>query len=153
MADAEKNFKAACQDFPDHAAFLSKSYLVVTRNSSEFPFIKKLSVTDTIERRLLLTESDFKDNLICLNKQLKDAQASAKKAQGQEGTKIKERIKKIEEELNSFPIEELQFHNDFDVQVIFPSVNIDIIQMLKSHTLVNKTKTCMCKACIRVFSY
>ncbi len=153
MADAEKNFKTACKDFPEHAEFLSKCKLILSYDSRQFNFKEKLSVEDISERMVLVKESDFKDNLLCLNKHLKDAQAAAKKAQGQEGTRIKEKVRKIEVELNSFPLDELEFHDDFDVQVIFPIVNSDIIQMLKGHYLVNKTKSCMCKACIRVFFY
>lgn len=153
MADTEKNFKAAIRDFPENAEFLSNSYLIVSRNSRQFSFKKRLSVTEITERIMLVKESDFKDNFICLNQQMKDAQVAGKQTQGQEGTKIKVKIKKIEDELNSFPLDELEFHDDFDIQVIFPGVNSEIIQMLKGHHLVNKTKTCMCKACIRVFFY
>lgn len=150
MAEAEKNFKAAIADFPEHSDFLSKSYLVVTRDSSQFSFKNSFSVTDIVERMVLVKQSDFKDNLSCLDKYLKEAQAAVKKAQGQEGKKLKEKIKKIEEELNGFPIEELEFHDDFSIFPIFPSVNIEIIQKLKGHPLVVQSQ-CMCKACVTVF--
>lgn len=153
MTVAEKKFKAAIADFPEHAEFLSKCYLVVTYNSSQFSFKKRLSVAEISERILLMKDSDFKDNLLCLNRHLKDAQLAGKKAQGQEAKKIKEMIEKIGDELNSFPLEELVFHDDFDIYVVFASVNMEIIQLIKEHPLVNKTKTCMCKACIRVFFY
>ncbi len=47
-------------------------------------------------------------------------------------------------------MDELILSNDIQMEVRFPTVKIDLIQAVKAHALVDKSKTCMCKACIRV---
>jgi hypothetical protein len=47
-------------------------------------------------------------------------------------------------------MDELILSDDIQIEVRFPSVNIGLIQAVKAHTQVNKSKTCMCKACIKV---
>lgn len=151
MVEAEKNFKTAIRDFPEHAEFLSKCHLELSFGSSQFSLKKSISIADICERITLVKAGDLKDKFICLNQHLKDAQMAAKKAQGQEAARIKEKIEKLEKEMNSF-FAELEFNDEFDIFVVFPSIQHEIIQQLKGHPLV-KANQCMCKACVKVFFY
>lgn len=152
--DAEKNFRSAIVDFPEHDDFLSKCYLVISRNSRQFAFKQKLSLSDVSERQLLLNDTVLKDRIVSLTASLKkllQLQSSAKNKQ--DALTLSGKISKIKDELHTIPLDQLEFHDDFDIEVIFPSVNMEVIQKLKAHPLVNKSKTCLCKACIRVFFY
>ncbi len=154
MLDADKNFRSAIADFPEHAGFLSKCYLVISRESRQFAFKNKLSLSDVSERQLLLNDTVLKDRIVSLTASLKKLlQLQSSSNNKQDALTLTDKINKINDELHTIPLDQLEFHDDFDIEVIFPSVNIEAIQKLKSHPLVNKNKTCLCNACIRVVFY
>jgi hypothetical protein len=152
MTDIERKFKAVIKDFPEYSMFLAGSYLVVTHGSSQFAFKKQLTVQDITERIVLIRDSEHKEKLVRLHESLEEVLALGKRAQKQEGQSHRDKIKQIEDAMSSFPLDELEFHDDFDIQIIFPGVS-DAIQKVKEHPLVNQSKTCMCGACIRVFLF
>lgn len=154
LIESDQKFKQITLDLPQYQSFLKQSSLIISFGTIQLPFKKKPSVFDLKVMSELLKDSDYKGNLLYLNdlmERLENEQKAMVKQKRTEGLKeIIEKIGRVKEELNTFPIEELEVH-DVDIQIIFPSINIEAIQVIKNHPLTNKEKVCFCRACIRVF--
>jgi len=157
LKEAEQRFNQIIDDLPQYQIFLKKSSLIISFGTIHIPFKNELTVLDLKSILELLKDSDYKNNLLCLNdllERLEDDQKAMVKQKRNEALKeIIEKIRRVKDELNTFPLKELEVDDGIDIQLIFPSVNIEAIQAVKEHPLTNKEKTCLCRACIRCFLF
>jgi hypothetical protein len=155
LVEADQKFEQISLDLPQYRNYLKKSSLIISLGTIQIPFKKEPTVLDLMPWLRLLNDSDFKDNLICLNDTIErledDLKAMARQKKDGSIKGIAEKLARAQSELDSFPLQELEVHDSIDIQLIFPSVNIEAIQVMKKHRLTNKEKVCFCRACIRVF--
>jgi hypothetical protein len=157
LVEADSKFRQMPLDLPQYQNFINKSSLIISLGSVQVPFKKEMTVSDLKSISIFLIDSDFKDNLLCLFnaiERLEDEQKAMVRQKEREGMKeIAEKLTRTKNELSTFPLNELVIQDDIDIQIIFPGVNMDAIQAFKRHPLINTEKTCLCRACIRVFLF
>jgi hypothetical protein len=153
LKDAEQKIDRIRLDFPGSVAFLKKSYLIVSCANEQIKAKKNLDVIDIADNLYLVEDSPLKTSLSDLSKKFRDMLAEVKKANKKEVRGEEKEIERLKADLRAFPIGDLEIRDDIDIQIIFPCVDMEKIQELKNHLLVNEAKTCRCRACIRVFLY
>ncbi len=154
LVAADHNFEEIKNDLPQYRTFLNKSRLFIFYGTVQIPFKKNFAVSDLKAMLGLLKDSDFGDNFLCLIniiERLEDEQRGMAKQKGTEKLKeVSDKLAKAKHELDTFPIQELDFHDSgITIQIIYPSVDIEAIQTIKTHRLVNQHLPCHCRACIR----
>lgn len=153
LIEAEQKMNRLRLEFPEADAFLGKSHLILSRDAGQMDMKKHLDAFDLADNSYLIEESPLKDSLLDLSKKLGELIAEVKKANKKEVHGEEKEIERLNADLRAFPIGDLEIRDDIDIQIIFPCVDMEKIQELKNHLLVNEAKTCRCRACIRVFLY
>jgi len=157
LDETDRNFNALIEDLPQYQSFLKKSSLVISLGATQIPFKKELTVFDHKSIVKFLKDSVVKDDLVALNDmidRLEEEQKAMVKQKRTEGIKeLTEKLTRVKKESTTFPIEELEVDDGIDIFVIFPGINIEAIQVIKSHSLMNQEKICRCGACIRAYLY
>ena len=155
LIETDQKLKQITLDLPQYRSFLKKSSMVISFETIHIPFKKEPTVFDLKSMSELLKDSMFKANLLALNdmiERLEDDQKAMVKQKRTEGLReLTEKLASAKKELINFPLKELEVA-DIDIQIIFPSVN-EAIQTIKKHPLVNRDKTCFCRACIRIYLF
>lgn len=135
---------------------LNKSYLVVCAGHSiqikleaTNPYIGK---DDMAKNSGILKDSDSKTKLLRLFTEIETFELQQKnlKRKDPRYPEIVLMIANNKKIMNSLDLDDLILVDDIRIELRFSSVNLDLIQAAKTHPLVDKSKTCMCKACIRV---
>lgn len=136
-----------------YIAFLKNSYLVISNDYLQIGIDDlDISLRDTI----LMCPDILKDNdqnraFIAICRKLKELEEESKKRlQNDFHKNFYEKLNKAAEEFKRFDLSSLDFLDDMRIEVRFPSANMEIIQKVKQHHLVDKEKTCQCMACVRV---
>lgn len=157
LADADMKMKQIVSDLAvgnsQYEEFFRKSYLVITYRHRQFEFKKDLTAIDMARRIGLIKDCHLKDELLELFNLLGDAEKEKKAASFNLKPEINKKIEGLMSKLLSIPLNKLDIEDDFNIEVRFPGVNIEAIQSMKNHYLVNKEKTCTCRTCIGVFLY
>jgi hypothetical protein len=154
LIETDQKFKLLCLDLPQYQSFLKKSNLVISFGTIQLPFKKDLK---PIAMSRILKDSEYKDNLLSLNdiiERLYDDQKTMARQKRNEGLKeITYKLARAKSEFSTFRLQELEVQDGVDIQLIFPTVNIEAIQAVKNNALVRKDKTCLCRVCIRAFLF
>jgi len=154
--DANNRWTKIKNDFPENKEVLEKSYLVICHHeriqlslNREYPYFDIASITNN---RAILMDTEIKNNLLILLGKMKDIQKELKSLKPMENKykQVNTALFNLRAELKLFNLNQLEISDDIQVEVRFPWVNMNIIQKIKSHALVDSRKTCMCMACIRV---
>jgi hypothetical protein len=141
---------------PSDTEFLDKSYLVVCVGHSiqidlkaNHPYIGRDVILKT---RGILMDSDSKTELLRLWGEIENLEYERKSLRptDQRYPEIGSMISKLTKTIDDLDLDDLILSDEIQIEVRFPAVNIELIQAVKTHALVDKSKTCMCKACIRV---
>ncbi len=157
LTETDVKFKQVKVDMPQYQHFVNNSSLIISLGATQIPFKKFLSVSDLKGMSNFLANSGSRDNLLYLTdaiERLEDEQkATVRQKRSEDMKEITDTLSRTKDELSSFPLNELQILDDIDIQIIFPGVNMDAIQACKRHPLINAEKTCLCRACIRVYIF
>jgi len=144
------------KDFPDDADFLVKTSLVISHKGKQLPAVKNIStrlIAEQMPGCEILMDSPLKERLQSLATELKKLMSLAMSPNLDRKAKEEARTRQIEilNEITSIPNIDIEVENDISIEMIYPTIRIATIQTLKAHVLVDKNKTCLCKACIRVY--
>lgn len=159
LQNAELSMLGIMKDLPQFESFLKATNLVVTLENHYFEFKKDLSAFDLAERLPLVAQSDIKDTLSSLLSSYDEAQRILKNTKKEGGLDTTNRngtysgVQILREGIIAFPLTDVQIVDTFSIQMIFPHINIEVIQAIKEHPLTNRAKTCSCRACVRCFLF
>jgi len=155
LVGADANFKKIKEDLSQYKTFLSKSSLYIFCGTVQIPFKRGFTTDDLKLIAEIIVPSEFRDNLLCLNEVIERFEAEQKALSKQKKSdsvkKVNERLARAKNELDTFPTQELEVEDGVTIQIIYPSIDIEAIQVIKGHRLVDQEKTCQCRACVRTF--
>ncbi len=144
------------KDFPDDADFLFKTSVVISHKGKQLPAAINIStrlIAEHMPNCEILMDSQIKkrfQNLaIELKRLVKLVMSQHEDRNARE--EARKRIVDISNEIALIPCIDIEIENDISIEMIFPTVRMDTIQALKAQELVDRNKTCLCKACIRVY--
>jgi UDP-2,3-diacylglucosamine pyrophosphatase LpxH len=153
LNNADSKFSTIKEDLLQYKAFLNRSSLFIFCGTVQIPFKRDFTAGDLKSISEILMPSEFRDNLFCLTDcidRLEDEQkAMSRQKRSDPLKKVTEELVRAKDELNTFPLKELEVEDGITIQIIYPSIDIEAIQVVKLHKLVNQEKTCKCRACVR----
>lgn len=154
LNEVDRRWKDLQIDFPRYAAYLKKADLVITYQGFQYEFKTNMDVYYLQHYLPLLKTSAMKDGIANLFDLLKETiDEKAKNKVPKHDTRLNKKIQAVRADIDYFPVECLEFVDDFSVEIIFPTLLFEAIQAVKAHHPVNAKKTCQCTACIRVYLY
>jgi len=156
IAGANKNWQKIRKSMGGGKAtdkFLKGAYLVITNEHLQID----IAGLDTNLREIVLKKPGLLKGtaqnkaFILLCRKLKELEERSKQRISHEMFKnTLVQLQKTRSDYNSFDVSALDFADDLNIEIRFPYLNMDIIQKIKQHPLVDSEKTCLCMACIRV---
>lgn len=150
IQNAVENWQEILKSFPKYDVFLKGCFLIISYGGHKQIVCKRnMSIFDLSDNLDVFIESPFSNDPSGLLSGLKRAEMHRLKFP--HAIHIDREIDNLKSAILSIPVQEMAVIENFDITVIFPSVNMKIIQKVKEHHLVNKEKTCLCKCCKGVY--
>ena len=150
IQNAEENWQEILKSFPQYDVFLKGCCLIISYGGHKQIVCKRnMSTFDLSDNLDIFIESPFSNDPSGLLSGLKRAEIHRRKFP--HAIHIDREIDNLKSAILSIPVQEIAVIENFDITVIFPSINMKIIQKVKEHHLVNREKTCLCKCCKRVY--
>ena len=154
---ARKNWEIIKFDLGDEKeaqAVFKDSYLVLT---NDFSRAGLTNFAGEVQRGEIIKYKFLKDTLynkeyISLSQALRDCQSQIKGLfpGTAEYKKAKKPLDEAEKKLKTIDFSLLEFADDINIEPRFSTMNIEVIQKIKIHSLVDVEKTCKSKSSIKV---
>ena len=143
------------EDFHSDRNFLKKTELVVSFTGRQVKVANADSLWQILENMSgldIFKESPTKRKLLSLNNKIALLKMQFKQNKITREA-FEESVGKIHSEIDLIPLAALEIEDALNIEMIFPTIAMPIIQRLKHHPEVNQEKTCKCMACIRVYLF
>ena len=154
---AKKNWEVMKSDLGENSRsveFLSHSYLVLGNRYVQVKLDELEHGLSRVafEKPTLLKRAEVNMDFISLFRKLRELEWKYRvsQLQGYKQNQLKAVIERLRKKLDGFDMYSLDFADDLNVEVRFPTVNMNLIQRLKYHPLADSSKTSMSMASIRV---
>ena len=154
---AKKNWEVMKSDLGQDSRsveFLSHSYLVLANAhvQVELRELENGLSRAAFEKPALLKLAEVNMCFISICRKIRgfERKYRVSQLQGYKQNQLEAVIERLRKKLDGFDMYSLDFADDLNVEVRFPTVNMNLIQRLKYHPLADSSKTSMSMASIRV---
>ena len=154
---AKKNWEVMKSDLGENSRsveFLSHSYLVLANAHVQVELREFENGLNRVafEKPALLKRAEVNMGFISLCRMLRELEWKYRISQlkGYRHKQLKAVIVRLRQKLDGFDMYSLDFADDLNVEVRFPTVNMNLIQRLKQHPLADSSRTSMSMSSIRV---